>query len=216
MRSGKFIFSAVLGIAIAFSSGASAQNILEALADAFRGGGPAATHQNGRVTYADNTSRSRAVPSQFRRQMVRLETREKPGTIIVDTRSHYLFLVMGDGRAMRYGIGVGRQGFGWKGAVTVARKAEWPAWHPPAAMRAREAKRGRKLPTRMEGGPNNPLGARALYLHRGGKDTLYRIHGTNEPWTIGQNVSSGCIRLVNDDVIDLYNRVRPGAKVVVL
>jgi lipoprotein-anchoring transpeptidase ErfK/SrfK len=117
---------------------------------------------------------------------------------------------------MRYGVGVGREGFGWKGAVTVGRKAEWPTWTPPAEMRAREAKRGRKLPVRMEGGPNNPLGARALYLHRGGADTLYRIHGTNEPWTIGLNVSSGCIRLVNDDVVDLYRRVKTGAKVVVL
>jgi lipoprotein-anchoring transpeptidase ErfK/SrfK len=118
---------------------------------------------------------------------------------------------------MRYGVGVGRQGFGWKGAVTVARKAEWPAWHPPKDMIARERARGHILPARMEGGPNNPLGARALYLHDSrGRDTLYRIHGTSEPWTIGLNVSSGCIRLVNDDIVDLHRRVGIGARVIVI
>lgn len=218
MRSGRLIFGAVLGLAIAFSSAASAQTIFDAIADAFRSAttGPGASYQGGRVLYPEDVSRNRMVPGQFRRQTVRLETREKPGTIIIDTRAHYLFLVLGNGQAIRYGVGVGREGFGWKGSVTVGRKAEWPTWTPPAEMRAREAKRGRKLPVRMEGGPNNPLGARALYLHRGGADTLYRIHGTNEPWTIGLNVSSGCVRLVNDDIIDLYRRVKPGAKVIVL
>ena len=124
--------------------------------------------------------------------------------------------VLGDGQAIRYGIGVGREGFGWSGTVTIGRKAEWPTWTPPPEMIAREKARGRILPASMEGGPNNPLGARALYLYRGGNDTLYRIHGTSEPWTIGLNVSSGCIRMVNKDVVDLYNRTRVGARVVVL
>ena len=136
---------------------------------------------------------------------------EKPGTIIINSRQHFLYYVLGDGKAVRYGIGVGREGFGWKGTVSVGRKAEWPTWTPPPEMVAREKARGRILPASMKGGPNNPLGARALYLYRGGNDTMYRIHGTSEPWTIGLNVSSGCIRMVNKDVVDLYNRAKVGA-----
>jgi lipoprotein-anchoring transpeptidase ErfK/SrfK len=166
--------------------------------------------------YPEQVSRQRIVPAQYRRQMVRYSTREKPGTIVIDTRNKFLYLVMGDGRAMRYGVGVGREGFGWHGTVHVGRKAEWPTWTPPAQMRERERRRGRNLPVSMPGGESNPLGARALYLYDGGRDTLFRIHGTNEPWSIGLNVSSGCIRLVNADVIDLYSRARVGAKVVVL
>ena len=143
-------------------------------------------------------------------------TDEKPGTIIIDTRQRYLYLVLGNDKAKRYGIGVGRAGFQWSGVAKVGRKQKWPDWYPPKEMIERELKKyGRKLPEKMPGGPNNPLGARALYLYQNGKDTLYRIHGTNAPWSIGRAVSSGCIRLRNEDVIDLYNRVKVGAKVIV-
>ncbi len=132
---------------------------------------------------------------------------EAPGTVIIDTRSRYLYVVKPEGKAMRFGIGVGRQGFRWRGEEKITRKAEWPAWHPPAEMREREP----HLPVRMEGGPDNPLGARAMYLG----SSLYRIHGTHQPWTIGEAVSSGCIRLRNEDVISLYDMVQVGAKVIV-
>jgi lipoprotein-anchoring transpeptidase ErfK/SrfK len=149
-----------------------------------------------------------AMPDRLRRQVVAYGTREAPGTIVVDTPNTYLYYVLGNGRAIRYGIGVGREGFTWSGVQTINRKQEWPDWHPPAEMIARQP----YLPRFMAGGPGNPLGARAMYL--GG--TLYRIHGTSEPTTIGKHVSSGCIRLLNADVIDLYNRVQTGTKVVVL
>ncbi|WP_425499195.1 L,D-transpeptidase [Hoeflea poritis] len=153
---------------------------------------------------------------QFLRKKVRLDTKERPGTIIIDTSRKFLYFVEGNGRATRYGVGVGREGFGWAGTVKVGRKAEWPDWRPPAQMIARERKKGRIIPTYMKGGINNPLGARALYLHRGGRDTIYRIHGTNQPWTIGQNMSSGCIRMMNSDVKHLYRRTPVGAKVIVI
>jgi lipoprotein-anchoring transpeptidase ErfK/SrfK len=149
-----------------------------------------------------------AVAPEFQRQVVAYNGRERPGTIIVDTPSKYLYLVQDGGRAIRYGIGVGRPGFEWAGRKTVSMKREWPSWRPPAEM----IKRRPDLPKFMEGGPDNPLGARALYLG----SSLYRIHGTNEPHTIGQAVSSGCIRMLNDDVVDLYNRVRVGAPVIVI
>jgi lipoprotein-anchoring transpeptidase ErfK/SrfK len=145
---------------------------------------------------------------RFKRQIVDYRTAEAPGTIVIDTPNTYLYLVMGNGKAMRYGIGVGRQGFTWSGVKQVARKAEWPDWYPPAEM----LKRQPYLPRMTMGGPGNPLGARAMYLG----SSEYRIHGTNAPSTIGKQVSSGCIRLTNDDVTDLYNRVQVGAKVVVL
>ena len=154
----------------------------------------------------------RSIDPRYLPAFVRYPTAESPGTIIIDPASRYLYLVLEDGTAKRYGVGVGRQGFGWSGTVQVARKAEWPGWTPPAAMRKRQP----ELPQYMEGGPNNPLGARALYLYKGGRDTLYRIHGSNEPWTIGHAVSSGCIRMRNEDVTDLYMRVGIGTKVVVL
>jgi lipoprotein-anchoring transpeptidase ErfK/SrfK len=147
-------------------------------------------------------------PSRFKRQVVGYPTREAPGTIIIDTPNTYLYLVLGNGRALRYGIGVGREGFAWAGVQTISKKAEWPDWTPPPEMLARQP----YLPRFMAGGPGNPLGARAMYL--GG--TEYRIHGTNAPDTIGTRVSSGCIRLVNEDVMDLYGRVNVGAKVIVL
>ncbi|RNC96380.1 L,D-transpeptidase [Oceaniradius stylonematis] len=144
-------------------------------------------------------------------QTVAYHGSEPAGTIIIETTDRFLYLVNGDGTAKRYGVGVGKQGFEWRGSERITRKAEWPSWRPPAEMIAREARKGRHLPTFMEGGPQNPLGARALYLG----STLYRIHGTNQPWTIGQAVSSGCIRMRNEDVKDLYARVSVGANVIV-
>jgi lipoprotein-anchoring transpeptidase ErfK/SrfK len=149
-----------------------------------------------------------AFDPKFEKQMVEYHGKEGAGTIVIDTPNKFLFLVQGDGRAMRYGIGVGRPGFTWSGVKTISAKKEWPAWTPPPEMLARRP----DLPRHMEGGPQNPLGARAMYLG----SSLYRIHGSNEPWTIGTNVSSGCIRMRNEDVIDLYGRVNVGAKVVVL
>jgi len=148
------------------------------------------------------------IPARLRRQVVSYSTREAPGTIIIDTPNTYLYYVLGGGQAIRYGIGIGRDGFTWSGTQTISRKAEWPAWTPPPEMIARQP----YLPRHMAGGPGNPLGARAMYL--GG--SIYRIHGTNAPETIGTRVSSGCLRLTNEDVTDLYSRVNVGTKVIVL
>ncbi len=148
------------------------------------------------------------LPANLKRQLVQYPTREPAGTIVIDTKNTYLYLVLGDGSAMRYGIGVGREGFTWAGAERISRMAEWPDWHPPAEMIERQP----YLPRFMAGSEGNPLGARALYLGK----TLYRIHGTNQPSTIGTFVSSGCIRLVNADIEDLYRRVKVGTRVVVL
>ena len=153
---------------------------------------------------------------QYWRTKVRFRTDEAPGTIIIDTNNKYLYYIDGPNRATRYGIGVGRDGFGWSGVVKVGRKAEWPTWTPPAEMRRREAAKGRILPITQEGGIDNPLGARAMYLYKGGRDTIFRIHGTNQPWTIGLNMSSGCIRMMNDDVEHLYDRADVGTKVIVI
>ena len=147
------------------------------------------------------------LPPEFQRQLVYFRSSEAPGTIVVHTADRYLYLVQGDNRAIRYGIGVGRDGFQWKGLLKIARKLEWPDWRPPPEMIERQP----YLPRFMAGGPGNPLGARAMYLG----STVYRIHGTNLPQTIGTKVSSGCFRLVNGDVIDLYDRVAVGTKVVV-
>ncbi len=146
--------------------------------------------------------------SEYRRQEVAYDGRESAGTLVIDTPNKFLYLVQPGGRAIRYGIGVGRPGFEWSGVKTVSRKAEWPGWTPPPAMMLRRP----DLPAHMDGGPNNPLGARALYLG----SSEYRIHGTNEPSSIGLNMSSGCIRMMNKDVIDLYDRVSVGTKVVVM
>jgi lipoprotein-anchoring transpeptidase ErfK/SrfK len=146
--------------------------------------------------------------AHLKRQIVNYSGREAPGTIVIDTPNTYLYLVLGNGKAMRYGIGVGREGFTWSGTQSITKKAEWPDWNPPAEMIARQP----YLPRFMAGGPGNPLGARAMYL--GG--TIYRIHGTNNPMTIGQRVSSGCIRMTNEDVTDLFARVNVGTRVVVL
>jgi lipoprotein-anchoring transpeptidase ErfK/SrfK len=146
--------------------------------------------------------------ARFIRQVVNYPSSEAPGTVIIDTPNTYLYLVLGNGHALRYGIGVGREGFTWSGVQQITKKAEWPDWTPPPEMLERQP----YLPRFMAGGPGNPLGARAMYL--GG--TVYRIHGTNAPQTIGEHVSSGCIRMVNEDVIDLYGRVNLGTKVIVL
>ena len=146
------------------------------------------------------------------RMLVSDPTGQAPGTITVDTGARYLYLSLGGGEAIRYGVGVGREGFDWSGRAAVGRKAEWPDWTPPAQM----LKRRPDLPRHMEGGIDNPLGARAMYLYSGARDTMFRIHGSNEPWTIGHAVSSGCIRMLNADVEDLYARVHVGTKVVVL
>ena len=153
---------------------------------------------------------------QFRRQLVVDPTGEKPGTVVVDPRNHFLYLVQQDGMALRYGVGVGRQGMAWSGTARVAYKRQWPRWTPTQDMIARNPATYAKWADGMDGGENNPLGARALYLFQGGKDTLYRIHGTNEPWSIGKSMSSGCIRMINQDVMDLYRRIPRNAKVVVL
>jgi lipoprotein-anchoring transpeptidase ErfK/SrfK len=159
-------------------------------------------------TPAEEPADTAAVPDNFRRQVVGYASGEAPGTIVIDTPHTYLYLVLGGGKAMRYGIGVGRDGFTWSGTQTITRKQEWPDWTPPPEMLRRQP----YLPRFMAGGPGNPLGARAMYLG----ETVYRIHGTNAPETIGHQVSSGCIRMVNDDVTDLYGRVHVGTKVVVL
>ena len=155
-----------------------------------------------------NGSDAYVLPQRLQRQVVTYTTREAPGTIVIDTPNTVLYYVLGNNRAIRYGVGVGREGFTWSGVQNISRKAEWPDWHPPAAMIARQP----YLPRFMAGGPGNPLGARAMYL--GASD--YRIHGTNDPTTIGKFVSSGCIRLTNADVEDLFGRVNVGTKVVVL
>jgi lipoprotein-anchoring transpeptidase ErfK/SrfK len=156
-----------------------------------------------------------SVPADFKRQVVNFRTAEKPGTIIIDGNKHFLYFVLPDFQAIRYGIGVGREGFGWAGVVNVGRKVENPVWTPPPEMIARDP-HAAKWAGGMPAGPENPLGPRAMYLFEGNRDTIYRIHGTIEPWSIGLNISSGCIRMNNEDVIDLYARVEVGAKVIVL
>jgi lipoprotein-anchoring transpeptidase ErfK/SrfK len=146
------------------------------------------------------------------RQLVQYRSDEPPGTIVIDTQNHFLYVLFEDQTALRYGVGVGREGFKWYGRATIDRRAVWPAWTPPPEM----LKRKPELPKHMVGGADNPMGSRALYLYRNGADTGFRIHGTNEPWSIGHDGSSGCIRLLNEDAIDLYQRCPIGTKVLVL
>ncbi|MFZ2101386.1 MAG: L,D-transpeptidase [Oricola sp.] len=167
--------------------------------------------QQAAMPRAGNQAPQRQVDPVFLPQTVAYNGPEAPGTIVIDTVDRFLYLVEANGQARRYGVGVGKPGFEWAGTHKITRKAEWPEWRPPAEMIQRERANGRILPVMMEGGPNNPLGARALYLG----STLYRIHGTNAPWTIGQAVSSGCIRMRNEDVTELYQRVGVGTKVIV-
>jgi lipoprotein-anchoring transpeptidase ErfK/SrfK len=184
----------LLGYAAAPQSGFPSDNIMLAPAD------PALSDEG--------DGSGSVVPERLRRTIVAFGTREAPGTVIIDTGNTALYYVLGQGRAIRYGVGVGRDGFTWSGVQTISRKAEWPDWHPPAEMIARQP----YLPRFVAGGPGNPLGARAMYLG----SSQYRIHGTNDPSTIGKFVSSGCIRLTNEDVADLFSRVDIGTRVVVL
>jgi lipoprotein-anchoring transpeptidase ErfK/SrfK len=186
-------------------------------------GGVLAMALMGLVACATTTTTpvSRQADPAFARKIVTYPTPVPTGTIVIDPGSHFLYLVQGGGQAIRYGVGVGGEGFGWSGSATVHSKQEWPDWYPPAEMLQRKPELREHMTQLqsgigMPGGAENPIGARALYLWQGNKDTLYRIHGTNEPWTIGQNVSSGCIRLTNDDIADLYNRTPVGTKVLVL
>jgi lipoprotein-anchoring transpeptidase ErfK/SrfK len=191
---------------VVFSSAASAQVLGYAAApqSAFPSGNMVAPDE---PALADESGGG-VLPERLRRTVVALDTSEAPGTVIIDTGNTALYYVLGQGRAIRYGVGVGREGFTWAGVQTITRKAEWPDWHPPAQMIARQP----YLPRFMAGGPGNPLGARAMYLG----SSEYRIHGTNDPTTIGKFVSSGCIRLTNEDVSDLFSRVDVGTRVVVL
>jgi lipoprotein-anchoring transpeptidase ErfK/SrfK len=161
------------------------------------------------------------IDSAFLRKNVSYDTKEAPGTIVVDPANHYLYHVEDGGRATRYGVGVGREGFVWAGDATIKSKQEWPDWYPPKEMIERKPELKKVLTELqsgigMHGGPGNPLGARAMYLWQGNQDTYFRIHGTVEPWTIGQSVSSGCIRMINQDVMDLYQKTTVGTRVVVL
>jgi lipoprotein-anchoring transpeptidase ErfK/SrfK len=197
---GALAATGMLLLSSSFLSAANAQALSYAPAD------PSLSFpQADAVAPADDES---VVPERLRRAIVNFDSREAPGTVIIDTGNTALYYVLGGGRAIRYGVGVGREGFTWSGVQAVTRKAEWPDWHPPVQMIARQP----YLPRFMAGGPGNPLGARAIYLGA----SEYRIHGTNDPSTIGKFVSSGCIRLTNDDVTDLFNRVHVGTKVVVL
>jgi lipoprotein-anchoring transpeptidase ErfK/SrfK len=192
--------------AIAFSSAASAAP-LQLFPFVLQPAGPATTPQV-QSAPSEEQNATAELPARLRRQIVSYATHEAPGTVVIDTPNTYLYYVLGGGQAIRYGIGVGRDGFTWSGVQSITKKAEWPDWTPPPEMIARQP----YLPRQMAGGPGNPLGARAMYL--GG--TIYRIHGTNAPQTIGTHVSSGCIRLTNQDVTDLYSRVNVGTKVIVL
>ena len=194
---------AVLGLATALCAAASGQ----ALAQAASASAMRETMQIGEEPGRVSTTEVVIKDGPFRRQLVFFRSTEAPGTIVVHTSERFLYLVLGDNKALRYGIGVGRDGFQWSGLVKIVRKAEWPDWTPPPEMIQRQP----YLPRFMAGGPGNPMGARAMYL--GG--TVYRIHGTNQPETIGHAVSSGCFRLANGDVIDLYSRANVGAKVII-
>lgn len=168
------------------------------------------------ITYEpDRSEANRPLDPQFHAQVVSFATEEAAGTIIVDTTNKFLYYVLTDGMAIRYGVGVGREGFGWSGTVEVGAKQEWPTWTPPAEMIERRPELV-EFSAGMPGGPDNPLGARAMYLFDNGRDTMFRIHGTNEPWSIGQNVSSGCIRMLNEHVSELYRIVDVGTKVIVM
>lgn len=156
------------------------------------------------------------VKPELRRQEVAYDTGHAAGTVVVDTPARRLYYVLGNGRAMRYGIGVGRQGYSLAGSAYIGRKAEWPTWTPTPNMIRRDPKKNLKYAGGVGGGLNNPLGARAVYLYQNGNDTMFRIHGTNQPWSIGQAMSSGCVRMLNHDVIDLYERVKVGGRVQII
>ena len=202
MKSIFFAFLASLMIASPIGSVALAETDTQERATA-------SSNLSGSSVYSRRRYRSDKSP--IPRKEIAFKEGYPAGTIIIDTSDRRLDHVLGNGKAMRYGVGVGREGFEWSGTNRVSRKAEWPSWTPPEVMIKREAAKGRILPRYMEGGPNNPMGARALYIG----STIYRIHGTNEPWSIGQAMSSGCIRMANDDVRHLYERVSVGNRVIV-
>jgi lipoprotein-anchoring transpeptidase ErfK/SrfK len=204
MRIDVILVAAVAAMAGTFSTGPSLADPLGFSAP-FE---PSIGAQASPGSVVDGATSQEPIAAHLRRQIVQYSTREAAGTIVIDTPNTYLYYVLGQGRAIRYGIGVGREGFTWSGTQSIARKQEWPDWYPPEEMIERQP----YLPRMMAGGVGNPLGARAMYLG----NTVYRIHGTNAPDTIGQRVSSGCIRLLNDDVSDLFDRVNVGTKVVVL
>jgi lipoprotein-anchoring transpeptidase ErfK/SrfK len=208
-RRGSYVF---ITTAALWSTGALAQPVFSIFGNSMQTVAmPTSMHTNAIPQPVESTTMSEdaiEMPAHLRRQVVTYPTHEAPGTVVVDTPNTYLYLILGNGQAIRYGIGVGREGFTWAGVQTVERKTEWPDWIPPQEMLARQP----YLPRFMAGGPGNPLGARALYL----SGTVYRVHGTNDPKTIGKQVSSGCIRLTNEDVSDLYHRVPVGARIVVL
>src|ERR1700751_134548 len=201
-RVNHFIFAGALLVALAFSGRAHAQSLGYAPAE------PDTSPQGYATQAPAGEDEDSVLPERLRRAVVNLDSRAAPGTIIIDTGNTVLYYVLGGGRAIRYGVGVGRQGFTWAGVQTISRKAEWPDWYPPSEMIARQP----YLPRFVAGGPGNPLGARAMYLGA----SEYRIHGTNDPTTIGKFVSSGCIRLTNTDFTDFFSRVQVGTKVVVL
>ncbi|MBB5537424.1 L,D-transpeptidase [Rhizobium giardinii] len=186
--------------------------------------GCAASGPNHAANYAARPAEQFPLPAmplerikpELRRREVAYETRYEAGTVVIDTPARRLYYVLGDGRAMRYGIGVGREGYALAGSAYIGRKAEWPSWTPTANMIRRDPERNLRYAGGVPGGLHNPLGARAVYLYRNGHDTMFRIHGTNQPQTIGQAVSSGCIRMLNHDVIDLYERAEVGGRVIVL
>jgi lipoprotein-anchoring transpeptidase ErfK/SrfK len=200
----------------AFFVAASAALLMATSAQAFDAGSSPAL-VNGQAQPAARVQKAN-LPTELNREvpttrtLVNDPTEERPGTITIDTKNRYLYLSLEGGQAMRYDVGVGRDGFAWQGRAYIGRRAEWPTWTPPADM----LKRRPDLPKVMRGGIENPLGARAMYLYNNHGDTMFRIHGTNEPDTIGQAVSSGCIRLLNEDIVDLYERIKVGATVVVL
>ena len=201
IRKPTFILIAAIGLAL----GGCMQSTLEPASEA--GMKPRDKELLAHAPYAQAT-----IPEQFRRHIVTYERREAPGTIVIDSDARYLYYVLPQGQAIRYGVTVGEEALAWSGVAKVGRKEEWPAWVPTAEIKQRIG----GLPDYVSGGPQNPLGARAMYVFEGNRDTLYRIHGTNQPEYIGQAISSGCIRMTNEDVIDLYNRVKVGAPVVVL
>jgi lipoprotein-anchoring transpeptidase ErfK/SrfK len=210
---GAAALAALLSVSVISTASANPLNPFEALFGPLRPPVSAPAYANPGYAnpgeaYANPDENAGELRADLRRQVVNYATHEAPGTIIVDTPNTFLYYVLGNGKALRYGIGVGREGFTWSGVKNIERKAEWPDWTPPPQMIQRQP----YLPRFVAGGPTNPLGARALYL----SGSVYRIHGTNDPTTIGGHVSSGCIRMVNEDVIDLYNRVHVGTKVVVL
>jgi lipoprotein-anchoring transpeptidase ErfK/SrfK len=196
-------FGVALGIAIPAVADAMPQRVYDPTTHSF-------------VTVQPNQpDKNRPLDPQYQAQVVSFETTEATGTVIVDTANKFLYFVLEDGMAIRYGVGVGREGFGWSGTVKVGAKQEWPTWTPPAEMIERRPELV-EYTDGMPGGPDNPLGARAMYLFDNGRDTMFRIHGTNEPWSIGQNVSSGCIRMLNEHVSELYQMVTVGTKVIVM